>query len=315
MKILRSIAELASLPGPLVLAVGTFDGLHLGHQALIRHSMGEAAAVDGTAVVVTFDRHPASVVRPDQAPKLLTTTLSKLELLEQMNVPVVLLLEFNKALAAIPPEEFIRSLSVAAKPLRMICVGSQWSFGMGGKGNITLLERLGKEWGFSVAGIHPVEALGSPISSTRVRQAIAGGDFEEARVCLGRSFLLSGSVVSGAGLGSRIGFPTANLDVHEMQLPPDGVYAVKAHYRRGMRNEEKIYGGVANIGVRPTVNRASAERTVEVHLFNVSENFVGKKLDVEFIHYLRSEEKFSDLAALTAQIARDCDRAREILSE
>ena len=307
MKILRSIHELSTLKGPIVLAVGTFDGLHLGHQALIRRAMDEAVRVDGTAVVMTFDRHPASIVRPETAPKLLTSNTSKLAILEQMGVPVVLLLEFNESLSSIPAEDFIRSLAAASGPLHMICVGSQWSFGKGGGGNISLLKILGKEIGFSVIGIEPVATTGTPISSTRIRKAIAIGNFQEAKECLGRAFILTGTVVTGEGLGAKIGFPTANLDVAGMQLPPDGVYAVR------IQEGDKRNAGVANIGIRPTVDASAGRRTVEAHLFDFSENILGKELALEFIEYLRSERKFPDLGALAAQIARDCGTARSLV--
>jgi riboflavin kinase/FMN adenylyltransferase len=308
MIILRSIADLSLLPGPVVLAAGTFDGLHLGHQALIRSALDEAVRIHGTAVVLSFDRHPALLIRPEKAPRLLTRIETKLDLLEGMGVPVLLLLEFSEEFASQPAEVFIRNLVSASNPLHEICVGSQWSFGRGGTGNIALLEKLGEESGFSVDQIDPVEIAGKPISSTRVRQAIASGDFSEAATCLGRKYLLSGRVITGAGLGAKIGFPTANLDVAGMQLPPDGVYAVRVHHGGS------ILSGVCNIGVRPTVDPSAQHRTVEVHLFDFSENFVGKELGVEFIQFLRVEQKFAGLEELKAQIARDSEQALRLLS-
>ena len=309
MKILHSIDELASLKGPIVLAAGTFDGLHLGHQALIRRAMDEAASCGGTAVVLTFDRHPASVVRPDRAPKLLTLNQSKIALLDRMEVPALLLLEFTPELASVPAEEFIESLVAASHPLRMICVGSQWSFGKGGQGTLTLLEQIGREKGnkgFSVIQITPVQVHESAISSTRIRNAIAAGDFAEAQACLGRPFLLAGKVVKGAGLGATIGFPTANLDIEGMQLPPNGVYAVKVS--RGAATLR----GVCNIGLRPTVDATATTPVVEVHLFDISEDLVGEELSLEFLQFLRGEEKFVGLEELKTQIARDCDTARSL---
>jgi riboflavin kinase / FMN adenylyltransferase len=310
MQILRSIAALAKISGPVVLAAGTFDGLHLGHQALIARAQEEASRLGGTAVVLSFDRHPASVTRPDKAPKLLTSNKTKVALLERLGAPVLLLLEFNKALAAVPAEEFIRSLVAAANPLIKICLGSQWSFGRGGAGDISLLEKLGGELGFSVESIQAVEVGGKPISSTRIRKTVAAGDFREASACLGRSFLLIGNVVPGAGLGRSIGFPTANLAVEGMQLPPDGVYAVRIQIKGG-----ESWNGVANVGVRPTVDHSAApKRTVEVHLFDQNDNLVGQELRVEFIEFLRGEHKFPDIAALKAQISSDCKQARHLLS-
>ena len=176
MRILRSIEELSSLKGPVFLAVGTFDGLHLGHQSLIHRAMNKARAVGGAAVVMTFDRHPASIVRPERVPKLLTTNETKISLLRGMNVPALLLLDFTPELSGILAEDFIDSLISASKRLSMICVGSEWSFGKGGEGNVSMLQQLGEKSGFSVTRIDPVEAGGQVISSTRIRNAIAEGD-------------------------------------------------------------------------------------------------------------------------------------------
>lgn len=303
MKTLHSIDELSGLKGPIVLAAGTFDGLHLGHQALIRRAMEEANSCGGTTVVMTFDRHPASLLRPEKAPKLLTRNAEKTALLAGMGLPALLMLEFTTDLAGIPARDFITSLA-ASSPLHAVCVGRQWSFGKGGEGNLALLKELGEELTFEVIQIDPVMAADSPISSTRIRKGIASGEFTEASACLGRPFLLTGNVVRGAGLGVKIGFPTANLGVEGMQFPPDGVYAVRVH-REGM-----VSPGVANIGVRPTVDPTSTKRTVEVHLFDCSEDLVGKELSLEFVKFLRGEEKFSGLDELKAQIALDCERAR-----
>ena len=307
MRILRSIEELSSLKGPVFLAVGTFDGLHLGHQSLIHRAMNEARAVGGAAVVMTFDRHPASIVRPERVPKLLTTNETKISLLRGMNVPALLLLDFTPELSGILAEDFIDSLISASKRLSMICVGSEWSFGKGGEGNVSMLQQLGEKSGFSVTRIDPVEAGGQVISSTRIRNAIAEGDFAQATLCLGRPWRLTGQVVTGAGLGATIGFPTANLAVQGMQLPPDGVYAVRIEY------DGQSLSGVCNIGIRPTVD-SHTKRCVEVHLFDVSADFVGKELSLEFVKFLRKEQKFPGLPELQAQILRDCDEARSVLA-
>jgi riboflavin kinase/FMN adenylyltransferase len=169
------------------------------------------------------------------------------------------------------------------------------------------LQEFGSEWNFDVIQIDPVKTTGTPISSTRVRTAIASGDLDQASACLGRPLLLSGYVVTGAGLGSKIGFPTANLSVEGMQLPPYGVYAVRVH------REERVYLGVANIGVRPTVDPTSSKRTLEVHLFDVLTDLVGEKLSLDFVQFLRPELKFNELEELKEQIAYDCTQARAIL--
>jgi riboflavin kinase/FMN adenylyltransferase len=307
MKILHSIGELAGLKGPVVLAAGTFDGVHLGHQFLIRRAMQEAEVCGGTAVVLTFDRHPASLLRPEKAPALLSRNAEKITLLEEMGVPALLLLEFTQELSRVPARDFITSLTESAYPLRSICVGSEWFFGKGGEGNVALLKELGVEYNFSVIQIEPVEASGSPISSTRIRGAIASGNLTEAAACLGHPYLLSGTVVTGAGLGSKIGFPTANLSASGMQLPPNGVYAVRV--RRG----GSILSGVCNIGLRPTVDASTTTPVVEVHLFDFSSDLVDESLSLEFVKFLRPERKFSGLEELMEQIARDCEEARGIL--
>jgi riboflavin kinase/FMN adenylyltransferase len=308
MIILKAIEELAGLKGPIVLAAGTFDGVHLGHQALICRAMEEAASYGGTAVVMTFDRHPASLLRPELAPKLLTRNAEKISLIEELGVSALLLLPFTSELASVSAQDFIKELVTSCQLLRAICVGSQWSYGRGGEGNIARLQEFGSEWNFDVIQIDPVETTGTPISSTRVRTAIASGDLDQASACLGRPFLLSGYVVTGAGLGSKIGFPTANLDVSAMQLPPYGVYAVKV--QRG----GSILRGVCNIGLRPTVDASTNVPVVEIHLFDFSANLVGETLSLEFVKFLRPEQKFAGLEQLKAQIIRDCAAAGQTLS-
>lgn len=308
MKILHSIGELAGLKGPVVLAAGTFDGVHLGHQFLIRRAMEEAASCGGRAVVMTFDRHPASLLRPEKAPALLSRNAEKITLLEEMGVPALLMLEFTQELSWIPARDFITSLTESAHPLRAICVGSEWFFGKGGEGNVARLKELGTECNFSVIQIDPVSAGDVPISSTRIRAAIASGNLTEAATCLGHPFLLSGTVVSGAGLGAKIGFPTANLDVSGMQLPPTGVYAVKVYHG------SDLLMGVCNIGLRPTVDSSATTPVVEVHLFDVSTDLVGESLSLEFVKFLRPERKFSGLEELKDQIAADCSQSKAILS-
>ena len=307
MNILHSIGELSGLKGPIVLAAGTFDGVHLGHRALIRRAMQEAATCKGTAVVMTFDRHPASLLRPEKAPGLLTRNAEKIALLEEMGIPALLLLPFTSELAAVPARDFIASLVQAASRLRAICVGSQWSFGRGGEGNVGLLREFGAQWNFEVIQIDPIQSAGLPISSTRIRTVIASGDLDQASAYLGRPFLVSGEVVTGAGLGSKIGFPTANVDVVGMQLPPNGVYAVKV-LRGG-----SVLTGVCNIGLRPTVDASATVPVVEVHLFDFSADLVGESLSLEFVKFLRPEQKFAGLEELKAQIARDCASAGGVL--
>ncbi|MGH7938793.1 MAG: bifunctional riboflavin kinase/FMN adenylyltransferase, partial [Chthoniobacterales bacterium] len=220
MQILRSIQELARIPGPLFLAVGVFDGVHLGHQAVISTAAHDAQQAGGTAVVVTFDPHPAKLLRPQESPRLLTATAHKIALIKQLGVSHLLVLTFDRELASTPPEEFVKQLVSAAQPLREICVGQEWSFGRNRAGNLSLLKKLGAEWDFNVVGVEPVKAEGVIVSSTAIRRAVEAGDFVTAAKMLGREYTILGTVESGRHLGRSLGFPTANLSAHSEQFPP-----------------------------------------------------------------------------------------------
>ncbi len=305
---LSSVAELAGLPGPIFLAIGVFDGVHLGHQAVLRRALADAQSDGGTAVAVTFDPHPLRVLRPDQAPRLLTSTPHKLQLIRGLGLDHVLIIPFDPRFAATEPADFIRALVAAARPLREICVGFEWSFGKGRAGNLALLGKLGVELGFAEIGVPAVEVDGEIVSSTLIRRAVEAGDLTRAARMLGREFTILGTVVEGDHIGKTLGFPTANLSAHNEQFPPDGVYAVQT--RRGAQ----MLPGVVNIGVRPTIKTASGERLLEVHLFDFDETIYGEDLEITFRQFLRPEQKFPSLEALRAQIAQDAGQARAVLS-
>jgi riboflavin kinase/FMN adenylyltransferase len=304
--VLRAIDQLRELPGPLFLAIGVFDGVHLGHQAVIRRALEAAQREGGTAVVVSFDPHPVRVLRPEQAPRLLTSTAHKLQLIRDLGVQHQLVIHFDLHFAATPPEEFIRALASAARPLREICVGFYWSFGKGRAGNLALLERMGAELGFAEVGVPAVEIDGEIVSSTLIRAAVEAGDLARGARLLGRDFTILGTVVEGDHLGRTLGFPTANLSAHNEQYPPNGVYAVEA------RRDGRSLPGVANIGVRPTVKHAGGERLLEVHLFDFEEEIYGEDLEITFRKFLRPEQKFASLDALGEQISRDSTEARRV---
>lgn len=256
-------------------------------------------------VVLTFDPHPLRVLCPEKAPRLLTALSHKVALLNAYGADHVLVLPFTVELSRQSPEEFLERLLSAARPLREICVGHQWSFGKDRRGNIEFLREHGSRHGFDVVSIPPVTIDGAAVSSTRIREAIQRGDFETARRCLGREYTILGTVRRGAQLGSKLGFPTANLAAHNEQFPPDGVYAVHA------KLEGVDRPGVANIGVRPTVD-AAGERVLEVHLLDFKGDFYGATMEVRFERFLRNECRFESLEALKTQIARDAEAARAI---
>ena len=308
MQVLRSIPELAQIPGPVFLAIGVFDGVHLGHQAVISTAARHAAEAGGTAVVVTFDPHPAKILRPEKSPRLLTATQHKISLIRGLGVSHLLVLRFDRELASTLPENFVRQLVESARPLREICVGQEWSFGKNRAGNLALLKKLGAELGFNVVGVEPVTSQEKIISSTAIRQAVETGDFAAARRMLGRDYTILGTVEEGKHLGRSLGFPTANLSAHSEQFPPNGVYAAE-----GILNGKTVRG-VVNLGVRPTVDDGSLQRVLEFHLFDFDRDLYGEDVELRFLQYLRSEQKFENLAGLREQIARDVGAARSIFA-
>jgi riboflavin kinase/FMN adenylyltransferase len=309
MQVLRSIPELAQIPGPVFLAIGVFDGVHLGHQAVISTAARHAAEAGGTAVVVTFDPHPAKILRPEKSPRLLTATQHKIALIRDLGVSHLLVLKFDRELASTSPENFVRQLVESSRPLREICVGQEWSFGKNRAGNLALLEKLGVESGFNVVGVEPVTSEEKIISSTAIRQAVERGDFAGARRMLGRDYTILGTVEEGKHLGRSLGFPTANLSAHSEQFPPDGVYAAE-----GVLNGKTVRG-VVNLGVRPTVDDGSLQRVLEFHLFDFDRDLYGENVELRFLRYLRPEQKFENLAALREQITRDVEAARSVFTD
>ncbi len=305
MEVLASIPELSRLAGPLFLAIGVFDGVHLGHQAVITTSAQHAAAAGGTPVVVTFDPHPAKVLRPEAAPHLLTATQHKIALIRELGVAHLLVIHFDREFAGTPPASFVEQLVRHAQPLREICVGHEWSFGKNRAGNLALLEELGAQHGFEVVGIAPVEVNGEVVSSTAIRRAVEQGDLAKASTMLGREYTVLGTVKSGQQLGRKLGFPTANLSAHSEQFPPNGVYLAEAQL------DGAIYRAVANLGYRPTVAQEKPERLLELHLLELDRDIYGEDVEVRFLRFLRPEKKFENLEALRAQIARDVEQARE----
>src|SRR2546428_9282674 len=289
MEILRSISELNQLRGPLFLAIGVFDGVHRGHQAVISTSAQHAHSAEGTSVVVTFDPHPAKVLRPRNAPHLLTATQHKIALIRALGVSHLLIIEFNREFAATSPEDFVQRLVTRSKPLREICVGHEWSFGKTRTGNLDLLKKLGSRFYFNVVGIPPVMVKGEVVSSTAIRQAVEDGDLKKAAQMLGRDYTILGTVVRGDNLGKKIGFPTANLSAHSEQFPPNGVYFAEAWI------EGVLYHGVVNLGYRPTISAEKTERVLEIHLLDFHRDIYGENVELRFVQYLRAETKFESV--------------------
>jgi len=294
-------------PGPAYLAIGVFDGVHLGHRSVLLRALEDARAGGGGAVAVTFDPHPAKILRPAEAPRLLTASAHKLRLIRALGIESVLVIPFDAQFAATPPEDFVLHLHAAFHPLREICVGHEWSFGRGRAGNLEMLRKMGDRLGFDEVGVPAVRVDGEIVSSTAIRAAVEMGDLARASRLLGRDYSILGAVVRGDQLGRSLGFPTANLAAHNEQFPPNGVYAVSALWR------DQALKGVVNLGVRPTLGAANGERLLELHLLDFDRDIYGEDIEVTFLSRLRPERKFPSLEALKAQIAHDVAEARRVL--
>ena len=308
MRVLRSIEGLAEISGPVVIAAGVFDGMHLGHRMVLETAQRESQKLAATAVALTFDPHPATVLRPDSVPGLLTPTPFKLRLMERMGFTHALVLTFDKEFAALLAEDFVERLCAAANPLAGICIGEGWTFGNQRRGNIALLRQIGFEKKFFTCEVPPVRINGMVISSTMIRLALSEGRLADAAQLLGRDHTISGPVLRGAGLGRQIGFPTANLSTDHLQLPPNGVYAVEVLV------EGKPHPGVANLGVRPTVDQTRT-RLLEIHLLDFEGDLYDREVEVRLKHFLRPEQRFESVDLLKNQIARDAAAAREFLAQ
>ncbi|MFM8460217.1 MAG: riboflavin biosynthesis protein RibF [Chthoniobacterales bacterium] len=300
MQVHHDLASLGSLRGPVYLAIGIFDGVHRGHQALIEEAQADAAKTGGTAVVMTFEPHPMMFFQRSEPPLRLSSPRLKELLLQRQGVEHLVVLPFEAARAGQTAEEFVEDLRAACRPLGGIVVGADWKFGKGRGGNVELLKQLG---GFEVDGIPAVTLEGEAISSTAIRLAVARGDLAFVEKALGRPYSILGPVVPGRGAGKGIGYPTANIDTDGFQLPPDGVYA--ANVRIG----DKPFRGILNLGMRPTVS-LDAKRVLEVHLFDFDGDLYGMDLEVEFVRFVRPEKKFASVDQLRDQIERDIAAVR-----
>ncbi len=307
MDIIRSANELRSRAKKVCAAIGVFDGLHLGHQAVLDRARADARAVDGLVAVVTFDRHPQSIISPERAPPLIYALAQKLSVLESMEVDVTWLIPFDQEFSRIGAEDFIRGLVRDFCPMHSLSVGAEFTFGYRRGGNLELLERMGRELEFQVHGMEAVEFGGEPVSSTRIREVIRAGDLVAATAMLGRSYSVAGPVMPGDQLGRKIGFATANLSVTELVLPPDGVYAAEVPL------VGRMHPAVLNIGHRPTLRQPTGSRQFEVHLLDFSSDLYGRQLEVIFRQRLREEQRFANLEELAAQIRRDVEAARVAL--
>ena len=295
------------LTSPVVVTAGTFDGMHQGHRAILETVCVEAEQRSGSSVAITFDKHPRSVLTPESAPPLLMSREEKHREIESTGIDLLIEIPFTLAFSRTSPEDFIEKFHVRLLSAAFVVVGVDHGFGRDRKGNAGTMKELGSRFGFEVIEVGARFFEGIPISSTRVRSKIAGGEVEAVPRLLGRSYGMIGEVVPGDRRGREIGFPTANLkpDEPDKLLPGDGVYVVRA------KIDTAWVGGVANIGTRPTFDGEG--RGVEVHLLDFSGDLYGRQVELEFLYRLRNEKKFSSVSNLISQIQEDVKSARSRL--
>jgi riboflavin kinase/FMN adenylyltransferase len=309
MNVIHSVQELNAASRKTCVAIGVFDGVHLGHQQVIRQTLADAEQHEALAVVVTFDKHPNSIVAPDRVPPLIYSLPQKLRAIAALGVDAAWLIRFDESFSRQTGEDFVRAMARDCGHLHSVCVGTEFTFGHKRSGNVALLKSLGAELHFGVHGIAAVSLVGQPVSSTRIRQAVRAGEFDTASQMLGRGYSLAGPVVKGEQLGRRLGFPTANVDTRGLALPPNGVYAVHVH------TDGQLFRAVLNIGVRPTISPNANLPRVEAHLLGFCGELYGKELEITFVGKLRDEQKFASRDALTEQVARDIEQAQNLFEQ
>jgi riboflavin kinase/FMN adenylyltransferase len=305
MDVIRDLAELGRPAAPVV-ALGNFDGVHIGHQVILRNAIERARQLHGTAFALTFDPLPAKVLAPDRAPKQILTAEDKATLLRASGIDGVIILPFTLELSRLTPREFVRECLCRQIGVRAVVIGHNVSFGHQRAGNARVMEELGRELGFEAIVVGPVKAGDLEVSSTSVREAINAGDMRKAAQMLGRPHFLSGPVVHGRERGRTIGFPTANLAPRTECIPPDGVYATR------LRLPDGAFASITNIGMRPTF--AEPARTFEAHVFDFDLDIYDQEVKLDLVERIRPERKFGSPQELAAQIASDVQRAKSILA-
>lgn len=312
-EIITNPDDVSSINGAHAVTIGAYDGVHRGHLSVIRQAQAIADRNNAKSAVVTFEPHPAYVLRPENAPALLTDLEHKLELLEAAGVETVVVVPFDQARSAETPEEFAQSILVHCLQAKAVVVGSDFHFGANRAGNVEVLAMLGKELGFDVEGIDLLrrdDGRIESVSSTAVRRALAGGEIRTANGLLGRNHELRGIVVEGDQRGRTIGFPTANVAVKpEMAMPADAVYAAWYIHPDGERRAAAV-----NVGKRPTFYQDAEHSLVEAHVIDFEGELYGEQARVEFVELIRSEQRFDGIDALKAQLELDIERARTILA-
>lgn len=307
MKIFRDLTGFSHHPYPVV-ALGNFDGVHLGHRAILKAAMDRARAAGGTSFALTFDPLPAKVLFPQRAPRLIMTPEDKLELLRISGIDGVLVLTFTHELSKLTPRQFAAEYLVGKIGVREVVVGHSVNFGHRRTGNAAVMVELGGKFGFDTTVVGPVKLGTTEVSSTRIRELIAAGDVRSVARLLGRYHFFSGRVIHGRKRGRSLGFPTANIENRTECVPPDGVYATRVIIGR----DPAPLPSITNIGVRPTFGEST--RAIESHIFDFNRDLYGQRVRLELVEHIRGERKFASPKELADQIALDIARVKEVLA-
>ena len=302
-KIIRGFHNLSPSALGCVATIGNFDGVHLGHQAVLSQLALKGDMLGLPATVITFEPQPTEFFLPEKAPPRLSRFREKVEALRSYSIEQLCVLRFNKVLAEMSANDFIQKLLVEGLNVRYLVVGDDFKFGKDRKGDFALLKKMGDEHDFQVVNMHTFAIAETRVSSTRIRQALTAGDLMLAQTLLGHPYKMSGRVAHGDKRGRTLGYPTANIHLHRGKVPLTGVYAIRLY---GL--EDEPIEGVANVGVRPTIGEGNT--LLEVHLFDFNKDIYGENVQVYFLHKVRDEKKFDSLPALVAQIERDCQSAK-----
>lgn len=299
---MKKIYSLSKIQSP-VATIGIFDGVHRGHQKILKKLIRDSHRLKTKSLVVTFSPHPRKILDPKSRIPFLTSLEHRFRLIENLGVDFFHIIRFTKPLSRMKPDEFVKKVLIDKFNIKMLVVGKDFLLGEKREGDFSLLKSLSKRYNFRLAGVRPVKIKGSVVSSTRIRKSIEKGDLKNAFLMLGRSVSILGTVVRGKAIGRKISFPTANINPHHEAIPPSGVYAVDA------RINKKIYKAVLNIGIRPTFS-SDKEATIEIHILKFKKNIYGKDIEIIFKRKIRNEKKFPSLEKLRMQIKKDILNAK-----
>lgn len=303
---IRDAMNAVELPRCVIATIGNYDGVHVGQQTVLDMVTGRAREVGAPSAVITFDPHPLSVVRPEDAPPRLVTQQQKEALLEAAGVDHVLTIHFSREFSETRARSFVRDFLHGRLAVAELYVGSNFTFGRRREGNMALLREMGASCGFAAVEIDEVRAGGERVSSSRIRRLVLQGRIAEANDLLGRPYTMTGTIARGDRMGQRLGWPTINLAPDNELYPRNGVYVTTAHFP----GFEATFQSVTNVGARPTVHE-NCRRVIESHVLDFSSDVYGERVDLSFLRRLREEKMFSSMTALSAQIGRDADAARE----